>query len=168
MLDQPVDLLASFHGMKIEKLHNRPRFCQLGSVVRRWCKLLNVLPPHTSSRLLAPDDRAVAKITFHEKDHFLVTHEHLVSTNDVQPSLYRGFDAGLILLGAHASRGDSRGNGGYEGLRVRRDQMFLQLHEFGVETPDIAELGGAELGKVRLHSIMLSKMLLGSGTVSLT
>lgn len=154
MLDHFVNLLARLHGVEVEQLDDRSGLGQFRRVIGRWCELLDVFASHTGGRLLAPNNRAVTEITFDEEDHLFIADENFVAAHDVEPPLYRGLDARLVLIGADASRSNCRGNSRHEGLWVGRDQVLLQLDEFGVEAPDIAELSGAELGQVCLYGIM--------------
>jgi hypothetical protein len=87
-LDDLVDLLAKIHGSKIERLDNGTSFEKLGSVIGRRSKLLDVLATNTCSRLLAPDNRAVAEIALDKEDHLLITHENGVGADSVQPALH--------------------------------------------------------------------------------
>lgn len=82
-LDDLVNLLAKVHGSEIERLDDGTSFEKLGGVIRRRSKLLDVLATNTCSRLLAPDNRAVAKVALDEEDHLLIAHENVVGADSV-------------------------------------------------------------------------------------
>jgi hypothetical protein len=87
-LDDLVDLLAEIHGSEIERLNDGTSLEKLGSIIGRRSKLLDVLAANTCSRLLAPDDGAVAKIALDKEDHLLIAHENVVGADSVQPALH--------------------------------------------------------------------------------
>jgi hypothetical protein len=151
-LDELVNLLAEVHGGEIKGLDNRTSLEQLGSVVGRRSKLLDVLATNASGGLLAPDDGAISKIALDEKDHLVVTHEHVVGADVVQPALHGSLDTYFVLVGTSTGSRDRRRNGGDKSVGVGRDQVVGKLDKLRVGASDVAELGGAELWQVCLSA----------------
>ena len=150
MLDDLLDLLLSLHGAQIESLDNRSSGGELWRVIRWRRKLLDDLTSNTRRRLFPSHYRAVSEVALDEEDHLLVSNEDFVAADNVQPPLYRRFQARLILLGAGACRGCSRGHCWYDSLWTGGDQVFAKLHKFAVHSADVAELSGSELGQIGL------------------
>ena len=148
--DDFVHLLSRLHGTQVEELHRRSCILQFWGVVRRRSKLLEIPSPNAGSRLFSAHDRAVSEVAFHEQDHLLITHQDIVTTDIIQPSLQGSLDPNLVLIRASPRSSQRRGHGGNKGFGVIRDEVVRKFHEFGVCPSYISELSGSKFGQIGL------------------
>ena len=84
----PVNLLTGIHSPEVEKLYDRPGVMKLRRIIWWRCKLLDNFSPHPSSWLLHSYHGAIPGVALHKKHHFVISHQHVVTTNIIEPSLH--------------------------------------------------------------------------------
>jgi hypothetical protein len=143
--------MSCIHCTKIKQFYNRSSLLKLRRVIGWGCELLDDLSAYSGCRLFSLQHRAVPKITLNKKDHLVIPHQNVVCANVIKPPLERCLDAGFILVCTSTGRCQRRWYCRYKGFGIRGYQVIGQLHEFGVGSSDIAELGSSKLWKVGLR-----------------
>lgn len=124
--------------------------------------MLKNLAAYTRGGLPDLDEGAVAKVTFDEEYHFVISHENIAAADIVEPSLHPCLYAVFVLIGTGSSRCDSRRHGGNESLGVGGDEMIRQLDKFGVQSSHITVLRRAESRKVSVDIESEERVFLSS------
>lgn len=145
-----IHLLPCLHSPQIKRFHNRSCPLQLRRIVRWGCKLLNNPSPYSRRWLLPSHNRRITKITLNKEYHLLITDQHIIRANCVEPALHGSTHTGFIFIGAHTGGGGWWGNCWDYTVWVGREEMVCKFLELGVGAADVPELSRAEFGEVGL------------------
>ena len=149
-LNQFINFVPCVHCTKIEQLHYWPGILQFWCIIWRWCELLDYPSANASCWLFSLEHRTVAKITLDKEDHLVVSHQDLIGTNIVEPSLKRGLDTSLVFVCTSTSRCQRRWDGWYNSLGIRGYKVVRKFNKFRVCSSNIAELGSSKFWEIGL------------------
>ena len=148
--NETVDFLTGIHGTKVELFDNR------SCVVEFWCvvwwrgELFYHFSSDSCSGLFHADDGTVTRVALDEENHLFISHQDIVSTNVIQPSLHGGFDACFIFGCPNTCRCQRWGQCRYKGFWIGGDEMVGKFCKLRVRASNVSELSSPESWQIGL------------------